>query len=152
MKPFLLLSSLFMALINTTVSASFQGMVGSIQADGKHRLEFWNEGQLEITALEQDDGGVALYDVDGNVLDIEKVEEDGSSLEKRVPIWRIALRFARLIARFGRRVWTFIFCVDTTPFWDCGNDFLDCAASGHAPWACPEGGLCVGAAIYRHCK
>lgn len=42
---------------NGTVSTPDGDIVSSFQSDGKYKVEFYNEGVLELTALEQDDGG-----------------------------------------------------------------------------------------------
>ncbi|KAJ5110324.1 hypothetical protein N7532_002969 [Penicillium argentinense] len=137
---------------NGTVSTAFGDVVSSFQPDGKHKIEFYSEGALEVTALEQDDGSVAFYDVDGKVIDLTDIEEDDDLLQKRASKFQLAWRFAKLIAKYGKKAWTFIYCVGTSPFWRCGDEFLDCAAGGRAPWSCPEGGICLGHAIYKHCK
>lgn len=56
------------------------------------------------------------------MVDLANMEEDDPSLEKRVSRIRIAIRFAKLIAKYGKKAWNFIFCVGTSPFWRCGDD------------------------------
>jgi hypothetical protein len=49
-------------------------------------------------------------------------DDDGDALEKRVSKWRLAIKFAKLIAKYGKRAWTYIYCVGTAPFWRCGDE------------------------------
>ena len=42
---------------NGTVSTDFGDVISSFQANGKQKIEFYNEEILEVTALELDDGG-----------------------------------------------------------------------------------------------
>lgn len=79
-------------------------------------------------------------------------DDDDEDLEKRVPKWRLAIKFAKLIAKYGKRAWSYIYCVGTAPFWKCGDEFLDCATAGRAPWNCYEGAICVGWKVHKHCK
>lgn len=66
--------------------------------------------------------GVTFYDVDGNEVNMDDMDEDDDSLEKRVPKWKLAIKFAKLIAKYGKRAWTYIYCVGTAPFWKCGDE------------------------------
>jgi hypothetical protein len=43
-------------------------------------------------------------------------------LEKRVSKGRLAIKFAKLIAKYGKRAWTYIYCVGKAPFWRCGDE------------------------------
>lgn len=53
-------------------------------------------------------------------LDLDDEDHD-KTLGKRVATWRLAIRFAKLIAKYGKKVWPFIRCVGTAPFWKCGD-------------------------------
>jgi hypothetical protein len=66
--------------------------------------------------------GVTFYDVDGNEINMDDLNDDDDSLEKRVSKWRLAIKFAKLIAKYGKRAWTYIYCVGTAPFWRCGDE------------------------------
>jgi hypothetical protein len=50
------------------------------------------------------------------------MDEDDDNLEKRTSRWRIAIRFAKLIARWGKRAWDYIYCVHMATFWRCGDE------------------------------
>lgn len=66
--------------------------------------------------------GVTFYDVDGNEVNMDELNDDEDSLEKRVSKWRLAIKFAKLIAKYGKRAWSYIYCVGTAPFWKCGDE------------------------------
>jgi hypothetical protein len=53
---------------------------------------------------------------------MDDLNDDDDSLEKRVPKWKLAIKFAKLIAKYGKRAWTYIYCVGTAPFWKCGDE------------------------------
>lgn len=128
---------------NGTVSTPYGDVVSSFLPDGKHKFEFFTDSVLEVTALERDDGGkystwwhiptearnkdsrdqkgVTFYDVDGKEINMEDLNEGDDSLEKRVSKWKLAIKFAKLIAKYGKKAWTYISCVGTTPFWRCGD-------------------------------
>lgn len=42
---------------NGTVSIPYGDVVSTFLPDGKHKLEFFSDGVLEVTAIERDDGG-----------------------------------------------------------------------------------------------
>ncbi|GLI78739.1 hypothetical protein PoHVEF18_007060 [Penicillium ochrochloron] len=92
-------------------------VVSTSLPDGKHKIEFFSHGVLEVTTLECDDGGVTFYDVDGNEVNMDDLNDDDDDvLEKRVSKGRLAIKFAKLIAKYGKRAWTYIYCVGTAPF------------------------------------
>lgn len=45
---------------NGTVSTPYGDVVSSFLPDGKHKIEFFSDGVLEVTALEREDGGKYL--------------------------------------------------------------------------------------------
>jgi hypothetical protein len=45
---------------------------------------------------------------------------DDQVLQKRVWIWDVAKQWAKIIAKYGRRVWDFIFCIGLDFAWKCG--------------------------------
>lgn len=42
---------------NNTVSTPYGDVVSTFLPDGKHKLEFFSDGVLQVTALEREDGG-----------------------------------------------------------------------------------------------
>ncbi|PLB41638.1 putative rhamnosidase B [Aspergillus candidus] len=146
------------------ITAMFENgnIVNSLLENGRQKVEFFgDDGLLEVTAIETDDGAI-FYDNEGNEVNLadldldddddEESDDTEQTLQKRVSKWRIAIRFAKLIAKYGKKVWPYIKCVGTAPFWKCGTKFLHCAERGIAPWSCVEGGWCIGRKTYLHCK
>jgi hypothetical protein len=58
-----------------------------------------------------------FYDVDGTEIDLNDVP-----LNKRISKWRLALKFAKLIAKWGKRAWDYIYCVGANAMWKCADD------------------------------
>ncbi|KAK9576448.1 hypothetical protein V6Z92_009715 [Aspergillus fumigatus] len=140
---------------NSTVATPYGNVVSTVLDDGKKKVEFFDvDGTLEVTAIEAADGTAIFYDAEGREVNLADMDEDDDDedLEKRVPKWRLAIKFAKLIAKYGKRAWSYIYCVGTAPFWKCGDEFLDCATAGRAPWNCYEGAICVGWKVHKHCK
>lgn len=67
------------------------------------------------------DTAATFYDAEGKEVNLQDLDDDDENLEKRVSKWRLAIRFAKLIAKFGKRAWSYIYCVRTAPFWRCGD-------------------------------
>ncbi|GIJ88166.1 hypothetical protein Asppvi_007083 [Aspergillus pseudoviridinutans] len=138
---------------NSTVATPYGNVVSSVLEDGKKKMEFFSvDGTLEVTAIETAEGTATFYDAEGKEVNLADMEDDEEDLEKRVPKWKLAIKFAKLIAKYGKRAWSYIYCVGTAPFWKCGDEFLDCATAGRAPWNCYEGAICVGWSVHKHCK
>jgi hypothetical protein len=53
---------------------------------------------------------------------MDELNEDDDTLEKRVSKWKLAIKFAKLIAKYGKKAWNYIYCVGTAPFWRCGDE------------------------------
>jgi hypothetical protein len=161
---------------------TFEDLVAYQLPDGRRRIDFYDNGALEGYAIETDAGGKSLnsfliflclvwvltqlpatfYDVDGTEVDLN----DDTHLNKRISKWRLALKFAKLIAKWGKRAWDYIYCVGANTMWKCADDvsyfwiltqgvksnriqYLQCAQEGTPPWKCIEGIVCVGAAAKR---
>ncbi|KAL2069365.1 hypothetical protein VTL71DRAFT_15703 [Oculimacula yallundae] len=116
--------------------------------DGRRRIDFYDNGALEGYAIETEDGAT-FFDIDGSEVTLDDIDGDDSELSKRISRWRLALKFAKLIAKWGKRAWDYIYCVGANSMWRCGDDYLQCAQSGTPPWSCIEGIICVGAAARR---
>ncbi|KAF7133825.1 hypothetical protein CNMCM5793_005237 [Aspergillus hiratsukae] len=111
---------------NSTVATSFGNVVSSVLDDGKKKIEFFDvDGTLEVTAIETEDGSATFYDAEGNEVDLQDMDEDDDSLQKRVSRWQLAIRFAKLIAKFGKRAWDYIYCVHMSTFWRCGDETIN---------------------------
>ncbi len=104
--------------------------------DGRRRIDFYDNGVLEGYAIETDAGGestvlpihpclnllthilATFFDVDGSEVDLN----DDSDLSKRISKWRLALKFAKLIAKWGKKAWDYIYCVGANSMWKCADD------------------------------
>ncbi|KAH8750627.1 hypothetical protein F5882DRAFT_487587 [Hyaloscypha sp. PMI_1271] len=122
------------AVAGTNHTQSFEDLVAYQLPDGRRRIDFYDNGALEAT----------FYDVDGTEIDLNDVP-----LNKRISKWRLALKFAKLIAKWGKRAWDYIYCVGANAMWKCADDYLQCAQVGIPPWKCIEGIVCVGVAAKR---
>lgn len=107
---------------------------------------------------------MTTYDPQGNAVSLEDYGED-DKLAKRVSKWQFLIKFAKLLAKFGKRALQFFECIGINAGWKCSDDvglylhlgrfrltdsqFLDCATQGTPPWQCIEGFICVGEAAYR---
>lgn len=60
----------------------------------------------------------AFFDELGNEVDLNDVDE----ITKRQSRWRLAKKFARLIAKWGKRAWDYIYCVGASSMWRCGDE------------------------------
>ncbi|KAH6710587.1 hypothetical protein BKA61DRAFT_578423 [Leptodontidium sp. MPI-SDFR-AT-0119] len=116
--------------------------------DGRRRIDFYDNGALEGYAIETDDGAT-FYDIDGSEVTLDDSNDDDSELSKRISKWRLAIKFAKLVAKWGKRAWNYIYCVGANSMWRCADDYLQCAQGGTPPWACIEGIICVGAAARK---
>jgi hypothetical protein len=68
------------------------------------------------------DPAATFYDAEGKEVNLADMDDDDEDLEKRVPKWKLAIKFAKLVAKYGKRAWTYIYCVGTAPFWKCGDE------------------------------
>jgi len=87
--------------------------------DGRRRIDFYDNGALEGYAIETDDGAI-FYDTDGS--EVSLADDDDSDLARRQSRWRLAIKFAKLIAKWGKRAWDYIYCVGASSMWRCGDD------------------------------
>ncbi|KFX88790.1 hypothetical protein V490_07400 [Pseudogymnoascus sp. VKM F-3557] len=131
--------------VNVTEAADFKefgDVVAYALPDGRRKIDFYTNGVLDGSAIETDDGAT-FFEADGTEVDLNDVDE---KLLKRVSKWRLAIKFAKLIAKYGKKAWNYIYCVGTSAMWRCGDEYLGCASSGIPPWKCIEGIVCVGSA------
>ncbi|KAH7385923.1 hypothetical protein BKA66DRAFT_569243 [Pyrenochaeta sp. MPI-SDFR-AT-0127] len=124
----------------------FEDVVGYQLPDGHRKIDFYLNGALAGSAVETSDG-VEFFDEAGDLIDLDNQSE----FAKRVSRWQFAIKFAKLLAKYGKRAWDFFYCIGLNAGWRCSDDFLQCATMGQPPWACAEGIVCVGAAAVR-CK
>lgn len=47
-------------------------------------------------------------EADGTKIDLNETDE---ILAKRISKWRLAIKFAKLIAKYGKNAWNYIYCV-----------------------------------------
>ncbi|KFY65804.1 hypothetical protein V496_02325 [Pseudogymnoascus sp. VKM F-4515 (FW-2607)] len=138
-------SSLSSRDVNVTEAADFAefgDVVAYALPDGRRKIDFYSNGVLDGSAIETEDGAT-FFEADGTEIDLN---ESDDKLAKRVSRWRLAIKFAKLIAKYGKKAWNYIYCVGTSAMWRCGDDYLQCSASGIPPWQCAEGIICVGVA------
>ncbi|KFZ01994.1 hypothetical protein V501_09696 [Pseudogymnoascus sp. VKM F-4519 (FW-2642)] len=107
--------------------------------DGRRKINFYSNGVLDGSAIETEDGAT-FFEADGTEVDLNEIDE---VLSKRVSKWRLAIKFAKLIAKYGKKAWNYIYCVGTSATWKCGDEYLGCSASGIPPWKCVEGIVCI---------
>ncbi|EAW19539.1 putative rhamnosidase B [Aspergillus fischeri NRRL 181] len=111
---------------NSTVSTPYGNIVSTVLEDGKKKMEFFDvDGTLEVTAIETADGTATFYDAEGKEVNLADMDDDDEDLEKRVPKWKLAIKFAKLVAKYGKRAWSYIYCVGTAPFWKCGDETIN---------------------------
>ncbi|OBT52961.1 hypothetical protein VE04_04948 [Pseudogymnoascus sp. 24MN13] len=135
-------SSLSSRDVNVTEAADFGDVVSYVLPDGRRKIDFYTNGVLDGSAIETDDGAT-FFEADGTEVDLNTVDE---KLLKRQSRWRLAIKFAKLIAKYGKKAWNYIYCVGTSAMWRCGDEYLGCFSHGIAPWECIEGIVCVGVA------
>ncbi|OBT73211.1 hypothetical protein VF21_08691 [Pseudogymnoascus sp. 05NY08] len=122
--------------------AEFGDVVAYALPDGRRKIDFYSNGVLDGSAIETENGAT-FFEADGTEVDLNEIDE---VLSKRVSKWRLAIKFAKLIAKYGKKAWNYIYCVGTSAMWKCGDEYLGCSASGIPPWKCVEGIVCVSAA------
>ncbi|KAK0110184.1 hypothetical protein ONS95_002835 [Cadophora gregata] len=127
-------------------SPSTEDLIAYQLPDGRRRIDFYDNGALEGYAIETDNGAT-FYDIDGS--EVSLADDDDSDLARRQSKWRLAIKFAKLIAKWGKRAWDYIYCVGASSMWRCGDDYVQCATQGTPPWACIEGIICVGVAARK---
>ncbi|KAF7171945.1 hypothetical protein CNMCM5623_004220 [Aspergillus felis] len=111
---------------NSTVATPYGNVVSSVLEDGKKKMEFFGvDGTLEVTAIETAEGTATFYDAEGKEVNLADMDENDENLEKRVPKWKLAIKFAKLVAKYGKRAWSYIYCVGTSPFWKCGDETIN---------------------------
>ncbi|MCJ1259038.1 hypothetical protein MMC24_006873 [Lignoscripta atroalba] len=108
---------------DVTTSTPYGDVVAYELADGRRKLDFYANGVLEGSAVENGDGAT-FYDEKGEEIDI-----NDESLEKRQSKLRLAIRFAKMIAKWGKRAWDYIYCVGASSMWSTSN--VPAAASHH---------------------
>lgn len=57
------------------------------------------------------------YDSENN-----EVNLDDEELEKRVSKWAVAIKFAKLLAKWGKRAWDWFYCIGLNVAWKCADD------------------------------
>ncbi|KAF1974201.1 hypothetical protein BU23DRAFT_638389 [Bimuria novae-zelandiae CBS 107.79] len=130
---------------------NFKDVVGYALPDGTRKIDFYLDGALEGSAVETKDGEirkVEFLDATGAPISLDDLDTAGG-LSKRVSKFQFAIKFAKLLAKYGKRAWDFFYCIGLNVGWKCSDDFIDCAAQGTPPWTCAEGIVCVGAAAVR---
>jgi hypothetical protein len=60
-----------------------------------------------------------LFEANGTEVDLNEIDE---VLCKRVSKWRLAIKFAKLIAKYGKKASNYIYCVGTSAMWKCGDE------------------------------
>jgi hypothetical protein len=48
--------------------------------------------------------------------------DNDSDLAKRVSKWQFAIKFAKLIAKYGKKAWDFFYCIGLNVGWKCSDD------------------------------
>ncbi|OAG09175.1 uncharacterized protein CC84DRAFT_1201993 [Paraphaeosphaeria sporulosa] len=122
---------------DTNAQSGFEDVVGYALPDGTRKIDFYLNGALEGSAVETKDG-VEFLDASGAVVSLGDLDQAGG-LAKRVSKFDFAIKFAKLLAKYGKRAWDFFYCVGLNAAWKCSDDFIDCAGSGIPPWSCIEG-------------
>ena len=164
-----------------TSAQNFEDVVGYALPDGTRKIDFYLNGALEGSAVETKDGGTSdnahkLHDALANHCPVEFLDANGATvslddldqaggLGKRVSKFDFAIRFAKLLAKYGKRAWDFFYCIGLNVGWKCSDEvsvrpgdvwfrltvsqFIGCASSGTPPWSCIEGLACVGSAAVK---
>jgi hypothetical protein len=133
-------------------------IVGMVLGDGQHKIAVFEDGEYEGYIIEdKNNGTVSCYDPTGNPIDPDNFdadddqlgndEEGGPQRQQRrflIPlIVRLARLLAPIIARWGRRVWRFVYCVGVSEIWDCGQHIVGCSGAGTPPWDCASAIACL---------
>ncbi|KAF2748505.1 hypothetical protein M011DRAFT_457804 [Sporormia fimetaria CBS 119925] len=122
---------------------TYEDVVGYALPDGRRKIDFYLNGALEGSAVETSDG-VEFFDAEGIAVPLDDLDE--TALAARQSKFSFAIKFAKIIAKWGKRAWDFFYCIGLNAGWRCGDEFLDCATGGTPPWACITGLACVGIA------
>ncbi|KAJ4406580.1 hypothetical protein N0V91_004523 [Didymella pomorum] len=122
--------------------AVYSDVVAYALPDGHRKIDFYLDGALAGSVVETDDGAEFLDETGApfNLADLDS-EPD---LAKRQSRWEFARRFAKILAKWGKRAWDFFYCISLNVSWKCSDEFLDCATGGTAPWNCYSGLICAG--------
>ncbi|OWP01194.1 bacterial alpha-L-rhamnosidase domain protein [Marssonina coronariae] len=100
-------------------ASNLEDLVAYRLPDGRRRIDFYDNGVLEGYALETDEGAT-FFDADGSGVNLD--DENGPDINKRISKWKLALKFAKLIAKWGKKAWDYIYCVGADTVWKCADD------------------------------
>ncbi|KFY32272.1 hypothetical protein V493_00350 [Pseudogymnoascus sp. VKM F-4281 (FW-2241)] len=100
--------------------ADFSDVIAYALPDGRRKIDFYSNGVLDGSAVETEDGAT-FFEADGTEIDLNETDE---KLAKRVSKWRLAIKFAKLIKKYGKKAWNYIYCVGTSAMWRCGDESL----------------------------
>ena len=59
-----------------------------------------------------------FFDANGEELDLSS----NLNLNARQSRFQLAIKFARLISKWGKRAWDYIYCVGASSMWRCGDN------------------------------
>ncbi|KAL5317131.1 hypothetical protein ACEPPN_014225 [Leptodophora sp. 'Broadleaf-Isolate-01'] len=88
--------------------------------DGRRRIDFYDNA--------------TFYDIDGSEVTLDDSNDDDSELSKRISKWRLAIKFAKLVAKWGKRAWDYIYCVGANSMWRCADDVSVLVHRGEDPY------------------
>lgn len=130
------------------VEDSYSDVVAYALPDGHRKIDFYLDGALAGSVVETDDGGTFIvtatphpllppahaeplestltvaakfFDETGAPFDIDSLDSE-PDLAKRQSRWQLAVRFAKIFARWGKRAWDFFYCISLNVSWKCGNE------------------------------
>ncbi|RMJ21127.1 hypothetical protein PHISP_08002, partial [Aspergillus sp. HF37] len=136
MKLFLALTTLFLAIFSTFSFAAALDTKSLISrdentdmkfvttelSDGK-KTEVFSGETLEGTIVEHSDDTIKMFYGDGEELNLEELKHDSESngIEKRGR-WSIIVRLGKLIAKWGKKAWAYIWCVGAESMLRCDDE------------------------------
>ncbi|SPO05486.1 uncharacterized protein DNG_08173 [Cephalotrichum gorgonifer] len=120
-------------------------VVATALPDGRRRVSFYEEGIYQGYIIESADGAVQAFDAYDVEIALDDAEGDEGNLEKRGKL-AIIKKFGKLLKKWGKKAWDFIYCVGFNSMLKCGDEYLECSKQGIPPWSvrCIEGHACVG--------
>lgn len=62
---------------------------------------------------------VEFFDAEGTAVDLDAIEMDFTKRQSR---FQFAIKFAKLLARWGKRAWDFFYCIGLNLGWKCSDD------------------------------
>ncbi|KAH7025211.1 uncharacterized protein B0I36DRAFT_367084 [Microdochium trichocladiopsis] len=117
--------------------------------DGSKKFDITIDGVYEGSVIESQNGTVQIFDVDGNEIDADDLDEvDETISEDGTVVKRNLFKFLRALAgpirKYGSKFLKYGKCVGYRTMIECAEHVGDCARQGILPWYCLPLQWCAG--------